>query len=172
VRYRLDVVAPSVEGAVRAAGGWMFDRVMAGWDVRVLVAPGDDDRALQILGADTGDLEDVLEIGPDGQRPHALAVAADMYGSDARIREGVRQAIESGQTEVTLWGEDWPADLDRGSVDSVEHRLSVAARAFKAQALAALESTEPQADSVAHFEMFRTGTRACCPDAADLVPAS
>ena len=38
VRYRLDVVAPSVVEAVRAAGGWMFDRVMAGWDVRVLVA--------------------------------------------------------------------------------------------------------------------------------------
>ena len=33
VRYRLDVVAPSVAEAVRAAGGWMFDRVMAGWDV-------------------------------------------------------------------------------------------------------------------------------------------
>ena len=32
------------------------------------------------------------------------------------------------QTEVTLWGDDWPADL--GAVDSVEHRLSVAARAF------------------------------------------
>lgn len=172
MRYRLDVVAPSVEGAVRAAGGWMFDRVMAGWDVRVLVAPGDDDRALQILGADTGDLEDALEIGADGQRPHALAVAADMYGSDARIREGVRQAIASGQTEVTLWGEDWPADLDHGGVDSVEHRLSVAARAFKAQALAALESAGPQTDSVAHIELFRSGTRACCPEAADLVPAS
>ena len=113
MRYRLDVVAPSVEGAVRAAGGWMFDRVMAGWDVRVLVDAGDDDRALQILGADTGNLEDALEIGPDGLRPNALAAAADMCGRDSRIREGVRQAIASGQTEVTLWGEEWPADLDR-----------------------------------------------------------
>jgi hypothetical protein len=172
VRYRLDVVAPSVEGAVRAAGGWMFDRVMAGWDVRVLVDAGDDDRALQILGVDTGDLEDALESGPDGRHPNALAVAADMYGRDIRIREGVRQAIESGQTEVTLWGEDWPADLNLGSVDSVEHRLSVAARAFKAQALAALENAEPQKDSVAHIELFRTGTLVCCPEAADLVPAS
>ena len=30
MRYRLDVVAPSVAEAVRYAGGWMFDRVMAG----------------------------------------------------------------------------------------------------------------------------------------------
>ena len=172
MRYRLDVVAPSVEGAVRAAGGWMFDRVMAGWDVRVLVDAGDDDRALQILGADTGNLEDALEIGPDGLRPNALAVAADMCGRDSRIREGVRQAIASGQTEVTLWGEEWPADLDRVRGLSVDHRLSVAARAFKAQALAALKDSEPQPHSVDHIELFRTGTRACCPEAADLVPAS
>lgn len=172
MRYRLDVVAPSVEGVVRAAGGWMFDRVMAGWDVRVLIDAGEDGRALQILGAEIGDLEDALEVGPHGERPNALAVAADMYGSDARIREGVRQAIKSGQTEVTLWGERWPEELNRGGVDSVEHRLSVAARAFKAQALAALQGTEPQMDSVAHIELFRSGTRACCPEAADLVPAS
>jgi hypothetical protein len=38
VRYRLDVVAATVADAVAAAGGWMFDRVMAGWDVRVMLA--------------------------------------------------------------------------------------------------------------------------------------
>ncbi len=42
MRYRLDIVAPSVAEAVRHAGGWIFDRVMAGWDVNVLLAqPGD-----------------------------------------------------------------------------------------------------------------------------------
>ena len=150
----------------------MFDRVMAGWDVRVLVSAGHDDRALQILGADGADLESALETGPNGLRPHALAVAADLYGCDARIREGVRQALASGQTEVTMWGDTWPADLDR-SVGSVEHRLSVAARAFKAQALAAvLESPLSSADAIDNTELFRSGTPACCPVAADLVPAS
>lgn len=172
MRYRLDVVAPSVVDAVRAAGGWMFDRALAGWDVRVLLARDDDDRALQILGANAGDLESALEIGAQGRHPNALAVAADMYGRDARIREGVRMAMASGQTEVTMWGETWPAELDRTRVDSVEHRLSVAARAFKAQALAALEGSVAQGHPVATTEIFRSGTPACCPEAADLVPAS
>ena len=84
----------------------------------------------------------------------------------------MRQALESGQTEVTLWGESWPADLDC-SVGSVEHRLSVAARAFKAQALAAaLESPLSPVDAIDNTEFFRSGTPACCPVAADLVPAS
>ena len=171
MRYRLDVVAPTVVEAVRAAGGWMFDRVMAGWDVRVLVTDGHDDRALQILGADGADLESVLQLGAEGEHPHAVAVAADLYGKDSRIRDGVRMALESGQTEVTLWGESWPAELDRATVGSVEHRLSVAARAFKARALASLEIAEAQSDSVSNIEFFRSGTRACCPEAADLLPA-
>ena len=169
MRYRLDVVAPTVVEAVRAAGGWMFDRVMAGWDVRGLVTDGHDDRALQILGADGADLESVLQLGADGEHPHAVAVAADLYGTDSRIRDGIRLALESGQTEVTLWGESLPAELERGTVESVEHRLSVAARAFKAQALACLETADA---SVSSIEMFRAGTRACCPEAADLLPAS
>jgi hypothetical protein len=173
VRYRLDVVAPSVAEVVRAAGGWMFDRVMAGWDVRVLVDPARsdaaDDRALQILGADTGDLESALLTGPRGTHPHALAVAADLYGQDARIRAGVQQALDSGHTEVTLWGESWPAELDSNSVGSVQHRLSVAARAFKAQALAALDCPDVH---LGRTELFRSGTPESCPVAADLVPAS
>jgi hypothetical protein len=168
MRYRLDVVATNVVETVSAAGGWIFDRVMAGWDVRVLVSDRHDDRALHILGAETGDLEAALATGPSGRRPHALAVSADLYGRDARIREGVRRALESGQTEVTLWGKTWPADLDR-SVGSVEHRLTVAARAFKAQALAAADAP---AEVIELSELFRSGATACCPVAADLVPAS
>ena len=164
-------MASNVAEAVQAAGGWMFDRVMAGWDVRVLVRHSgghQDDRALQILGADCADLDTALADGIPDSRPHALAVAADLYGRDARIRAGVCQALDSGQTEVTLWGERWPADLDRSEVGSVEHRLSVAARAFKAQALAALDDTS----APTFTEAFRSGTPDCCPVAADLVPAS
>ncbi|WP_099021078.1 hypothetical protein [Mycolicibacterium palauense] len=168
MRYRLDVVAPSVAEVVRVAGGWLFDRVMAGWDVTVLVDGGADDRPLQILGADTGDLESALAGGLQAPRPHALAVSAELYARDTRIRKGVRDALAAGQTEVTMWGESWPEEL-RGSVDTVEHRLSVAARAFKVQALAA--AAEP-IDAIGFSEIFRTGAIACCPSAADLVPAS
>ena len=81
VRYRLDVVAPSVAEAVRAAGGWMFDRVMAGWDVRVLVSAGHDDRALQILGADGADLESAL----DDRSGRAAPARAGRRGGPLRL---------------------------------------------------------------------------------------
>ena len=168
MRYRLDVVAPSVVEVVTAAGGWLFDRVMAGWDVTVLVDGNDNSRPLQILGVQTGDLEDALRAGQDGPRPDALAVAAEVYGSDERVRHGVQMALAGGNTEVTMWGRVWPSELTR-SVGDVEHRLSVAARAFKAQALAA--ASAPQ-DRVGDIEAFRTGMALCCPIAADLVPAS
>ena len=60
MRYRLDVVAPTVLDAVTSAGGWIYDRVMAGWDVTVLVGGDENVRPLTILGAETLDLESVL----------------------------------------------------------------------------------------------------------------
>jgi hypothetical protein len=58
-----------------------------------------------------------------------------------------------------------PAELD-DSVDSVQHQLSAAARAFKAQALEAANVTEVVGDT----ETFRCGMMASV--AADLIPAS
>jgi hypothetical protein len=80
----------------------------------------------------------------------------------------VQHALDNGTAEVTLWGERWPTGLDR-TVDSVEHRLSAAARAFKAQALAALELP---ALAVGPVETFSSGVTNCLSVAADLVPAS
>ena len=169
MRYRLDVVAPSVLDAVQFAGGWLFDRVMAGWDVTVLI-PGDENvRPLEILGADTLDLESALESAEERPHPQTVAVAADLFGSDERVRRGVLEALDQGLTEVTLWGEHCPAELDQ-NVDSVQHRLSAAARAFKAQALAA--AAAPAAASVGHTETFRCGVMTRPSVAADLIPAS
>jgi hypothetical protein len=105
VRYRLDVVAASVADVVRFAGGWLFDRSMAGWDVSVLIADHLDDRPLQILGAQIVDLEDALGSMESRPRPQALAAAADLFGCDSRVRQGVLRALDHGVTEVTLWGE-------------------------------------------------------------------
>ncbi|WP_055402011.1 MULTISPECIES: hypothetical protein [unclassified Mycobacterium] len=168
MRYRLDVVAATVVDAVRFAGGWLFDRSMAGWDVTVLVADHPDDRPLQILGARVVDLEDALAAAQSRPRPQALAAAADLFGCDSRVRQGVLQALDHGVTEVTLWGENWPAELD-DSVGLVQHRLSMAAHTFKAQALAA--AALPQV-SIGHVETFRSGLLAWPSVAADLVPAS
>ena len=162
---------------VRFAGGWLFDRAMAGWDVTVLLADHgadrSDDRPLQISGAQTLDLEDALAIGrnpapsPGRWRPRRTC-------SDATRGCGKEclQALDHGVTEVTLWGETWPAELD-DSVGGVHHRLSMAARTFKAQALAAaLNVAEAPPSSIGHTETFRSGLLTCPSVAADLVPAS
>ena len=172
MRYRLHVVAATVVDVVKFAGGWLFDRAMAGWDVTVLVAEHPDDRPLQILGAQILDLEDALASVETRPRPQALAAAADLFGWDPRVRQGVLQALDHGVTEVTLWGETWPAELD-DSVGLVQHRLSTAAQTFKAQALAAaLNAGGAPQNSIGHTETFRSGLQACPSVAADLVPAS
>ncbi|MGD1169940.1 hypothetical protein ACKUVQ_15390 [Mycobacterium seoulense] len=170
MRYRLDVVAATVVDVVRFAGGWLFDRAMAGWDVTVLLADladRPDDRPLQILGAQVVDLEDALASVQTRPRPQALAAASDLFGCDSRVRQGVLQALDRGVTEVTLWGETWPAEL-HDSVGLVQHRLSMAARTFKAQALAA--AALPAAP-LGHVETFRSGLLAWPSVAADLIPA-
>jgi hypothetical protein len=83
------------------------------------------------------------------------------------VREGVLQALDHGATEVTLWGQTWPAELDH-SVGLVEHRLSAAARAFKAQALGA---TGIRADSIGPIETFRSRVMSSSSVEADLIPA-
>ncbi|OJZ72212.1 hypothetical protein BRW65_17125 [Mycobacterium paraffinicum] len=171
MRYRLDVVAATAVDVVRFAGGWLFDRAMAGWDVTVLLADlagRADDRPLQILGARVIDLEGALASVQSRPRPQALAAAADLFGCDSRVRQGVLQALDHGVTEVTLWGETWPAELD-DSVGLVQHRLSMAARTFKAQALAAAALP---CGSIGHVETFRSGLLAWPSVAADLIPAS
>jgi hypothetical protein len=170
MRYRLDVVAPSVRDVVISAGGWLVDRVMAGWDVTVLISGEhsvDDLRPLQILGVEIGDLETAMQEWEARPHPQTIAVAADLFSRDERVRDGVLGALDQGLTEVTLWGESWPVDLD-ASVDVVQHELSAAARAFKAQAVAALGA----GSVIEGAEVFRCGVMACPSVAADLVPAS
>lgn len=143
---------------------------MAGWDVTVLLmdlADRPDCRPLQIIGARVLDLEDALRSPQSRPRPQALAAAADLFGCDSRVRRGVLQALDHGVTEVTLWGETWPPELDE-SVGQVQHRLSVAARTFKAQALAAGGAS---AVRIGDIETFRSGLLAWPSVAADLVPA-
>jgi hypothetical protein len=168
MRYRLDVVAASVVDVVRFAGGWLFDRAMAGWDVTVLLADPADDRPLHILGAQTMDLEHALASVDTRPRPQALAAAADLFGCDSQVRQGVLQALDHGVTEVTMWGQRWPAELD-DSVGLVQHRLSSAAQIFKGRALAAAGASVGSIDPT---ETFRSGLLAWPSVAADLVPAS
>lgn len=138
-RYQLHVIGPSVVEVVESVGGWLFDRAMAGWQVTVLLAsPDQDELPLHILGGEVVDLGTCLQLGACRPNPDALAVAAELCHRDIRIREEVQHALDCGRGEVALWGATWPTDMDvHGQFDVVEYRLTIAARAFKARALAA-----------------------------------
>src|SRR5258705_2993172 len=154
-RYQLNVIAASVADVVQSAGGWLFDRRMAGWEVNILLSEQGDARAIRILGATTVDLRSGLASflrGPE--RAAALAVAADLLAIDESIQEEVLEAVRSGLTEVALWGDSRPAYVG-GQVDSTEYRLSAAARVFKGHALAAAGLVDLE---VGHTErLYRSG---------------
>jgi hypothetical protein len=165
-KYQLEVTAHEVEDVVRSAGGWLFDRSMAGWDVTIVLARGGDVRPLEILGAGTHrhEPDDDSSAPPRGL---ALAVSSGVVATDPQVRHEVLRALKRGLTEVTLWGDSWPVALDSGA-EPVEHVLSGAARAFKAQALAALGLSEP----VGPVETFRNRTTAFLGGYSDLTPSA
>jgi hypothetical protein len=93
---------------VRCAGGWLFDRVMAGWDVVVLSSDDTDPRALRILGARPLDATKVTKEPPARSWPQALAVDAALYAANPKVRQMVVDALRGGTTEVRLWEESDP----------------------------------------------------------------
>jgi hypothetical protein len=154
LRHRVLVVAPAMVDAVRHAGGWLFDRATAGWDVLVLTADHGDPRPLHILGAHPIDLECALSSPvQESWPPQALAVGADLCASDVRVRRIVLKALDEGTVDIRLWGDGATADLQDGA-GPVLHRLSSAARAFKAQALAAAAASPGAVEAA---EKFRSG---------------
>ena len=136
VKYRLDVVASSPADVVCSVGGWLYDRVRAGWDVNVLLPHAGDSRPLQILGVHAVDLDSQIPPTSTGCAARGLAVSADMFAADARIRQEVLKALDRWMTEVTLWHDGWPLAIGHRTT-TVQHVLSGAARAFKRHALTA-----------------------------------
>lgn len=161
MRPRLVLIAPNMVDVIRCAGGWAFDRVMAGWDVMVLSSDYTDARPLRILGARHIDLECALSRSSRGPGPQAIAVDAGLYDADERVQRMVLDAIDECSAEVRMWDVRYAAD-DHVTERSVRHRLSVAARAFKAQALAAAAAP---ADVIDMTERFTSGQ-------PDLIPAA
>ncbi|WP_068176804.1 hypothetical protein [Mycobacterium sp. UM_CSW] len=147
LRYRLDVVAASAADVVQSAGGWLYDRVMAGWEVTALLPNGGDTRSLRILGVQAFDGEARPDLAASTSQ--SLAVSAEAFAADARVREKVLKSLGDWWTEVALWGDGWPLGVDR-AMTRTQHVLSAAARRFKGCALAAaglacdsVDPTEP-----------------------------
>jgi len=144
----------------------LFDRAIAGWEVTVLVADLADSRPVRILGAEVLDLETVLSARGQGRRPDALGIASAICRRDSRANRGVLEALRDGGVEVVVWGEDWASPPEH-PVDPVLHRLSMAAQAFKAQALCAAAAPSVE---VGATETFRSGTTLVPQVATDLLP--
>ncbi|UGQ12741.1 hypothetical protein LO772_03720 [Yinghuangia sp. ASG 101] len=157
LRYRLAVAAPSAAEVVRLAGGWLFDHVIAGWDVVVLTAEPGDDRALRILGATAMDLDTALDTPRRGARVDVVAAAMSLYDADERVRTRLRAAVDRGVVaDARLWDTRRAAHAaDIGGMEA--YRPTAAARAFKAQALAA---TAAPVEDTGATELFQSVTPA------------
>jgi hypothetical protein len=135
IRYQLCVVARDVGELVDVAGGWICDRILAGWDVSVAVSEPRDLRPLQILGV-TVMTQQRLSLISDDSGAASIAIAPGIFENNNHIRSEVLEALDRGGNEVTFAGPSLPSELG-GRLAKRQHRLSGAARAFKAHALAA-----------------------------------
>jgi hypothetical protein len=141
LKYRLDVIAASAADVVASAGGWLYDRAMAGWEVTVLLQHSCDTRSLRILGVQALDPESepAARFALTGPPSQSLAVSAEAFTTDARVRAKVLESLDDRLTEVALWGrapQGWPLGVNR-AMTRAQHVLSAAARRFKGYALAA-----------------------------------
>jgi hypothetical protein len=142
---RVDVMAATAESLVRYAGGWLFDLALDGWDIAVHVTDLTDARPVLILGGHPAVLDGSSRSHARPGCPRIVAIDAELYRAEAWV---VRRAQEAAAvlSEVRLWGEERRVTADLATTP-VRHRLSVAAQAFKAQAMAAvgapLRASEP-----------------------------
>jgi len=99
-KFRLNVVAPTVADVVSCVGGWLVDRAMMGWDIKVLIAQTTQDfRPLNILGVTPLSLETVLDGRTRLPICDGISVAADLYFGDGRVRRHVLRRLHRRQSE-------------------------------------------------------------------------
>lgn len=153
------VMSQDTADLIRAAGGWLFDRAMSGWDVLALVGDKADRRPLRILGVRGVNMDVALALAlasrVSGARPHVVAVSAEVYEVNACAQRFVLRSLDDGG-DVRVWGgagQD-PGEASGEALGTVCHQLSLAARTFKAHALAAVDDGERSVDMV---EVFRNG---------------
>jgi hypothetical protein len=162
--YDLSVVAADVADVVNSAGGWLCDRVRAGWRVSVFLPGEFDARPLQILGVRALSLDTDFDYA---RTPAALAVAAQHCSDNERLRGTVIRILTEGSSELTVWGGDLP-DI-AGEAGRTRHRLSSAAVAFKTQAALAAGLRRASAGTVEHFHSCAMWYP---PDGPDLIAAN
>lgn len=155
-RQHLDVIAASVPEVVRAAGGWLADQALSGWDVNVYVPDSDDVTPLRILGVTAHPIAAAPPAPRKPQTPSVLAISADATGTGLRVGERVAAEHHCEIAELAVWGGAASVGLaDR--LHSVQYTLSIAARAFKSHALRAAGVAEECGEPT---EVFHARARA------------
>lgn len=132
VSYRIDVVTDSVPDAIRHAGGLMFDRRRAGWQVVVVTDDAVHSRALTILGArieSPGDAESRLSVAERGIR---TVVAARSQGRRVGSFSSRATSCCSGDIRST---NSRPVPCARCGTTSVRRRRSSRPRRSSPQGL-------------------------------------
>lgn len=94
------------------------------------------ERALPILGVKAVELEGLWP-STTHERVVTTVVAADLFDTDGDARSQVLASMHRGDGEVVLWGSGAPGRFG-GGLRATQYRLSAAAQAFKAHALAAV----------------------------------
>lgn len=155
LQYELNVVGSSGADLVSGIGGWLFDRSMAGWNVRVALSEPGGDVALRILGLKAVDAKGLWQsmVG-DPEHVAMTLIATDRFDADDDVRLRGLTALRAGAGTLAFWGADGPGQL-AGQVHRAQYRPSAAARAFKAHALAAVGRAAAPLDPVE--TVFRCG---------------
>lgn len=134
-RYALTLITDDVREAVCTAGGWMIDRVRAGWRIDAVIPADCDAKPLEILGVGTTYFHTDSDRSWYTSRPAALAVGIGMLSPANPIRTEVNALMRDPGIEVTIWGD---GEFRSGrKFEDVQYQLSRAAQAFKAHAMRA-----------------------------------
>lgn len=146
--YRLDVFSDSVREVVAEAGGWIVDRVLAGWRVTLITDADDGECAGRILGCEVtigSAITDALR-----PRPYGIVLTSARCRTDSQLQKCIADALDRQIAEISLIGVR-PSGRCDPRLRPVTHRLSSAAQAFKAHALLAVGLPD---SSVAVTERF------------------
>jgi hypothetical protein len=133
--YRLDVFSDSVREVVAEAGGWIVDRVLAGWRVTLITDADDGQCAGRILGCDVA----IGSAIADASRPppYGIVLTSARCRTDSELQKCIADARDRQIAEISLIGVA-PSGRCDPRLHPVIHRASSAAQAFKAHALLAV----------------------------------
>jgi hypothetical protein len=152
-RHRLHVWSSDAAEVIRLAGGFICDRAMCGWEVRILISDSIDDRPLRILGADHVDAVDSSN-SPSAENFSSQATAA----LDEELEWFDPQVICTVTGDTTLTVSDWSGAgslVRRGT--HLEYNCSSAARLFKAHALIAANALPDGVAAAEHVRLLQRG---------------